>query len=704
MKEKPALPADQPFRLVLERVNLLKLVVIAMSAVVIFNADANLIGEYALTSDLYNYILLIPFLIAYFLYTKRHSLAAMMSSEESRGRRAMDLLVGSSLLLLSFVLYQYGSGTLNSLDFHIASFQLLLAGEVTLLFGIGLARRLAFPILLMCAAYPYFGAFALGFWTQIASSSTALSGSALSALGYPVVVNATSGQPAYLTASGQAFQVGVESSGLYSLVGFCLFLAFLAYYTKGPAPSRLFMLVLAFPLLYFVNVVRLVIVVAATVQWGAIGYQIFHFSGGIVLVFIATIVLLFISEKFLRLRVFPSSRAAPDCDQCSGARSKLFYACPNCGKVLRVKRGSINGKLFLPLLVVTVVSLIFVSSLVPAVAYATSPVPTDPRFMPAAQAQNLLPVSVLNSSGWTLYDTFRSNATQILLSSGVHNEYAVFTYLLQKNVGNASLDPLNVIIEISGGPPHLWETSVIAATVRAPLTSSKGIPTIYADTDILIPTKQPTVGRYFVYLWPQGPAGNNTVAVLYWIFQAPFQVGSTTQMTNVEITIYSQYLPQYARDGLILSPSDYSGLEVMLVGIAEQIASAWSPHSGLSSLQSDVNRQALPLLGLVSLPLLVSAGLWANGDLKEKGRAARTYRELSKEEKDLVKSVAVVSLKKRPTTSKITEFWANHKDPELNTEQVNSLLLKAEGKGLIGRSITDENGMPVECWHTKVPF
>jgi exosortase/archaeosortase family protein len=703
MKERPALPVDKPLQLVLERVNLLKLVVIAMSAMAIFNADAYLITVYALTSDLYNYILLIPFLIAYFLYTKRHSLVTMMSSEEGRGRRSINLLVGSSLLLLSFVVYQYGSGTLNALDFHIVSFQLFLAGVITVLFDTGLTRRLAFPILLMCTSYPYLGQFALGFWTQIASSSTVLSGSALSALGYPVSVNATSSQPPYITTNGHAFQVGLASSGLYSLVGFCLFLAFLAYYTKGPAPNRLFVLVLAFPLLYVINVLRLVIVVAATVQWGDIGYQIFHFSGGIVLVFVATLILLVVSERFLHLKVFSSSRATPDCDQCSAARIRLYDACPNCGKVLRVRRGNVNGKLFLPLLVVLVVSLIFVSSVVPAVAYATSPVPSDPRFMSSLQAQNLLPVPELNSSGWTLTTAFRSNTTQTFLNVGVHDELAVFTYLLQDKA-TASFDPLNVIIEISGGPPHLWETSVIAATVRAPLTSGKGLPTIFADSDTLIPTKQPTAGRYFVYLWPQGPAGNNTVAVLYWIFQAPFQVGSATQLTNVEITLYSQYLPTYANDGLILSPTDYSGLEVMLTGIAAQIASAWSPHSGLSSLQSDVNAQAFPLLGLVSLPLIISVGIFVNSDQREKVRAARAYRDLPKEEKDLVKSVAVVSLGGRPTTSKIADFWAKFKDTKLSREQVNSFLVKAEGEGLIGRSVAEENGMPVEFWHNKVPF
>jgi exosortase/archaeosortase family protein len=130
----------------------------------------------------------------------------------------------------------------------------------------------------------------------------------LSFLGQPVRLGFDYGSPIiYLKVSTTEipFAIDVACSGLYSLLGFFVFAIFISYISRGPILRKLFIFLLGMPIIYSMNILRIIIIILIGHYVGPTqALNIFHLLGGITLLLVSTIFMLSITEKFLGIKLF----------------------------------------------------------------------------------------------------------------------------------------------------------------------------------------------------------------------------------------------------------------------------------------------------------------------------------------------------------------------------------------------------------------
>jgi hypothetical protein len=127
--------------------NAAKALVILITAIAMFYQDLTALFTNALKDQAATYLLFIPILFAYLVYRKRRMLKASIPQQSNRlpGYIPTNILTGILLLLLSLLLYWYGSYTSASLQYHILSLPVFIAGSLLFLFNTATMRQLLFP-------------------------------------------------------------------------------------------------------------------------------------------------------------------------------------------------------------------------------------------------------------------------------------------------------------------------------------------------------------------------------------------------------------------------------------------------------------------------------------------------------------------------------------------------------------------------------
>lgn len=128
------------------------------------------------------------------------------------------------------------------------------------------------------------------------------------------------------------FTVDIACSGIYSLIGFIIFAAFIAYIARERPWKKAAILSIGFPLIVLLNITRITIILGIGYNYGEqLALQVFHFAGGWALLFLGTLTILLVSEKILKTTRAP--QPCQECDQEPDASSRDI--CPECGKLLK---------------------------------------------------------------------------------------------------------------------------------------------------------------------------------------------------------------------------------------------------------------------------------------------------------------------------------------------------------------------------------
>ena len=251
----------------------IKAVITMLAAIAIYHQDLIIVGNEAIRSELMSHTLAIPFLLIYLLYRKRKILKAVIPFENSALRRKTIFtheLVGITLCLLAFLLYWHGSYTFYPLEYHMASLPLFVAGCVLIIFNKQTLKVLVFPIalLLFLTPPPLEIIYVAGITLSTFSSQAAYT--ILKAIGLPVNLATQYGTPAIVLENSEGspltFAIDIPCAGIYSLIGFTIFAAFTTYITRGAPWKKATMFLTGFPLIYALNITRIIIIVL-------IGYQ-----------------------------------------------------------------------------------------------------------------------------------------------------------------------------------------------------------------------------------------------------------------------------------------------------------------------------------------------------------------------------------------------------------------------------------------------
>ena len=578
----------------------IKVAIIAIAAIVIFFQDIYIIGSDAIASSYYNFVLVIPFLSAYLIYRKRKLLRAVMPLRDDGGRSNVNMAGGISSLLVALITYLYGSGTTYALDYHLGALLIFLAGSILLFFNRKTLWVLTPPLLLFIAALPSLTQFGLSFWLAMSWLSVIPAHWLLvHLLGLNVVVTLPSENiPTLLltTASGSTygFAVGVASSGVYSVVGFTLFAAFLGYVGKGSLWKKALLFIAAYPLLVLINILREVILVYVANIWGEFAFNVFHATSGIALVFISIFILLLIGDRALKLDFFPFfNPALKSCDLCDDPGYKVSHNnfCANCGKYLKSASRKFSSRDAYAIIGILIVSVIFVATLAPAVATASAPTKLPIQTVSGTSADALLP----QVHGWNLSFVERDTYAQEALDQ---DAALVYNYVQVTNGTATPAANLYVTIQVAAGGMHTPEASLVVYPV---LFGYSGV-NVLTDSNIQILTQPYLVGTFFVYQQQK-----STSAYIYWISRAAFNFGSYSDFRNVEISVW-QNTSFLASSGVISGASNLSAIKQLFLPLTQSIASFWQPLSSNSVIQTIMQHWSVLFVGLAIFPALVVGG------------------------------------------------------------------------------------------------
>ena len=321
-----------------------KILLLFTSVFAIYWKDLFIVFNEALNSDLASHILAIPFMLSYTVYRLRKVLFVTTSSnhnsKEIFGFIQIKDIFGMILCVLGYFLKIYGSFTFYPLEIHIISLPIFLTGLVLLVYNTDTMKTLIFPVTFLVLLIPPPSTFVQTVGSLLSTIASQTSYTITKVLGLPVELILEYGSPAILlkTISGQEISLAVDlaCSGLYSLIGFTIFSVFLAYITREPLEKKILVVSIGFPLMYSLNILRITIIVLIAYYFGPnLALNIFHTFGGWFLMFIGVFVLLSLSEKVIKIKLFRKKSVDCVCDE-----SSTLNICQKCGRISKIpKRG-----------------------------------------------------------------------------------------------------------------------------------------------------------------------------------------------------------------------------------------------------------------------------------------------------------------------------------------------------------------------------
>ena len=268
-------------------------------------------------------------------------------------------------------------------------------------------------------------------------------------------------------------------------MGFTLFALFVAYIARGNILRKTTLFVLGYPILLLLNIARLIIIIGAANYWGLVAFDIFHFTSGIILVFLATLLLLVVGDKVFKLQFFSISLKAEPCPYCRQEFGLEHSFCLNCGRFLNGMRSTFSRRSIIPSLMIALAIIVFMSSLTPAVAAAQTPASVDLANLTPQNALSLLP----QIHGWNLSFVFRDTQVQEILDQNAALEYEYAS--LNSSTGTAQII---ATVQISSSI-HTPEDSL----VQQPLLHGQSPVQVLEDKDVQLLVNPPLAGRMFIY-------------------------------------------------------------------------------------------------------------------------------------------------------------------------------------------------------------
>jgi len=321
----------------------LKASAIAIAVTALYYQDLNMILNDALQNESTNYVLIIPFIFAYFVYRKRKMLRAVVQLEAENPLKNTNHLAmtgGALTCATAVIIYWYGSYTFTPLEYHLSTLPIFAAGLALALFNLQTLRQLAFPIafLFFLTPIPEQTLYSVGSTLSITSSE--ISNTIVNALGVQSTISRNNLNPTIIITrpdkSLLGFTLGTACSGIYLLMGFLIFAVFTAYIIRDKPWKKAAIFLIGLPLIYLLNVLLITIILLLGYHFGEqLALQTFHLLGGFTLIILGTLLLLTIAEKLFKTQLFSRRQQTQPCINCQSLESKHENYCSHCGRLLK---------------------------------------------------------------------------------------------------------------------------------------------------------------------------------------------------------------------------------------------------------------------------------------------------------------------------------------------------------------------------------
>ncbi|MHA2345697.1 MAG: exosortase/archaeosortase family protein [Candidatus Hodarchaeales archaeon] len=651
-----------------------KLLLLLTSTIALYWKNIYIVFNEAIFSDFASHILAIPFMLIYIIYRLRHILLANISNNnntiEFLGVLPIKDILGLVLCSFGFFLKIYGSYTFFPLEFHIISLPIFLSGLVILIYNIDTMRTLLFPIMFLVLLIPppstftqIIGSFLSTLSSQIAYSSTKL-------LGLPVELVFEYGSPMIVltTISGQEISLAVDlaCSGLYSLIGFTIFSIFIAYITRESLTKKALVVSLGFPLIYFLNVFRIVVIVIIAFYFGpTLALDIFHVFGGWALIFVGVVILFSLSERVLKIRLFRKKRI--DCDH----DESYLDTCTKCGQVLRFSQIHLSNYFQVKSILIFLVIIILLTIQVPVFVFSEKGAEVSSLGLSSETPGTILP----KINGYELDFSYRDSEFE-----RISGQDASLMYMYRPDNHSKPIIWVGLEIGKTKAILHSWEGCLITW----PSFQGEEVKVTQLDLrDIRLNENPPLTARYFAYYWHNSLEAQ---VVLYWYTASVFQTPNGFQEKYVKISVI-----EYP-----VEPSYFQTAEIDIHPIAQEIANYWEPTNKWTQMALIIAKNGSTLLFFI---LSTFVGISAYIIILQRNRRKKIMTLISRLEDPLEKDLLEILSKDHVVktlpvlTSKLKKVQ-NSLDGNIIYEK----LTQAEKTGLVKRKISNIHDDPYLSW------
>jgi exosortase len=656
---------------------LVKLTIIVFAVVAVYFQDLSMAFVDALQYEGYSYILLIPVLIIYLLYRKRHMLAAAVLDEDKtrENTRHLPTLVGFLLCLTAFTVYVFGSQTFSPLQYHLISLPVFAAGLTLILFNLITLRQVIFPIVFLAFLTPPPVVFLNNVGSLLGVGSTEAANAIANFLGVQSWISIVSGTPAInlIRPDNQPLLlvVDVACSGIYSLMGFVVFASFLAYIVRDKIWKKFAIVAIGFPLIYFLNIIRITTIVLIGYQWGAeLALEFFHILGGWVLVFLGTLLLLVIGEKIFKTQIFTKTNANSQNNH--SHHSNVAFPVSLQSNLERSKKKAQAYS------VIKIVAVLLVTLLV---VYIQSPVFSLTR----GPAPILIQTAYGQQGNVALFPQIEDYRLRFLYRDTdfeeiSHQDFSLaFAYYPEKQDDIK----VNVALEVAESTVvlHLWEVCLITWAIP------KGDQPVTALDlrDVKIQEDPPIIARYFAF---QEQDQTQIQLVLYYFTTALFEIDNTTVRKHVKLSFIT-----YFDD-----PEDLTMMEDKLLPFAEKTVSYWEPLRKWNVVATAISKSSLPLAAVTSA-ILIALVPFSWIQLKKRFKAnASIYQKLHLYKQQILDAVRETERKSLATLENVAEIYEKTITQPVNKDELLKNLAELEELGVIRKRIISKQDEPVYTW------
>jgi exosortase/archaeosortase family protein len=560
-----------------------KIAVMMTAVIVVYGTDLSVVFSKALTfsaGNISNYVLVIPLLVLFILYRKRNILLAVASWNHRSWRSLrLDDVLGGAACAVAVIVYVIGSTTLYSLEFHLISLPLFIAGATMLLFNIATLRHSFICLILLAYLQPPPADLLAEIAADLSWSSAIIVQYMLGSVGLPISLDASFGAPALVMqdASGARipFYVGEPSSGTYSIVGLSVFSIFVAYILRGKLWKRALILIVGFPVFYLLNATRIALIISIWYTSGEVAAESFHVVSGSVMSAVGTLVLLFFADLVLHLGMRGPARRAGKCPSCENSVAAGEPHCLLCGRMLKRYSQRIDSKVVSRMVLLGLISSLVVAAQIAAIQStserATSELTLYNLNIGDIEGPETTTYFFPAIDGWDLKYAYRDKTVERIL-----NQDATLAYRYTSNSTTSGGDRTAVTagLQISRSL-HTWEGSLLV------YPSKFGRPSATVVDIGWIDVTDDKKGRFFAY---KKPGQTYTEAVLYWTDKRELRFDSGIESRNVQVILHVN-MDTLAKIGAIQSPTDTEGTKALLISLAGPIMKYWDEIS-ISSINA----------------------------------------------------------------------------------------------------------------------
>ena len=659
---------------------LLKLGVIIFAVITIYFQDLSFVFVDALQYEGYSYILLIPVLITYLLYRKRRILAASVLYEDKNSdiTRHLPTVAGFLICLIAFTIYVFGSQTFSPLQYHLISLPIFAAGLVLVFFNPMTLRQAFFPILFLAFLTPPPVTFLNNIGSLLSVASTEVANAIANFLGVTSWISIESGSPAInlIRPDNQPLLliVDVACSGIYSLVGFVVFATFFAYIVRDRIWKKLVIVSIGFPLIYFLNIIRITTIVLIGYQWGAdLALEVFHILGGWVLVFIGTFLLLIIAEKIFKTQIFATANLKNQLNPTSHSQTKLPTSLINTSEKLKKKIRVFSAAKIVAVIIITLL-VAYIQSPVFNLTRGPSSIMIDTSFGQQGNLELLPPIE-----DYELRFLYRDIDFEKVSGQDFSLAYKYYPE-------NPEDLEVTVAVEIAESTVvlHLWEVCLITWAVpkgEQPVTSLD-------IRDIKIQEDPPITARYFAFIEQDQ---TRIQLVLYYFTTSIFEIENTTQTKQVKISFITYFY----------DTQDLNAKEEELLTFAENTVQYWEPIRKWNTVTTAISQNILPLAIIATVGLIALVPFtWIKTKKRFKANSL-IYNKLHPQKQQIIDAVRETEKDNLATLENVTKTYQKKTTKEVNKNKFLRNLAELEELGLIRTKIVSKQDEPLYTLKTQ---